>query len=86
MSDRRVLNVADATVFSTRVAGQTTYLFAIPYPPNPDDPLPRFSWHKELCCEDNHVEETAGPVDISAAGALVTVRNLDFKQIQVWTD
>jgi len=85
-SSRRVLNPADSTVFTTRVVGQDTKLFALQYPFDPGDFSPRFSWHKELCCEDNHVEQTRGPVDISAAGALVTVRNLDVQQIMVWTD
>lgn len=86
MSTRRIINVADSTVFTTRVAGQTTKLFALQYPLDPGSFAPRFSWHKELCCEANHVEQTNGPVDISAAGALVTVRNLDVQQIMVWTD
>ena len=85
-SSRRIINPADSTVFTTRVAGQNTSLFAVQYPFDPGDFRPRFSWHKELCCEDNHVEVSWGPVDISAAGALVTVRNLDSKQIMVWTD
>jgi len=86
MTDWRPLNVGDSTVFTTRVAGQTTKLFALQAPLDPGDFPPRFSWHKELCCEDNHVEQTREPVDISAAGALVTVRNLDFQQIIVKTD
>ena len=85
-SSRRILNPQDSTVFTTRVASQTTLLTALQYPFDPGDFAPQFSWHKELCCEDDHFERTRGPVNISAAGALVTVRNLDGQQIIVWTD
>ena len=86
-SSRRFLLPGESTVFTTRVASQTTLLFAVP-PPDPGAFSPHFSWHKELCCEEDH-EENAFQANISAAGALVTVRNLgnaDPGPIQVFTD
>jgi hypothetical protein len=88
MSSRRTLNPGQSTVFTTRPVGLSTRLFVIPTPPNPNTPLIIFSWHIELCCQDDHVERGRIDVDISsAAGALVTVRNLELAQTaEVFTD
>jgi hypothetical protein len=87
-SSFRYLNPGSSTVFTTRVVGQQTRLFAIAWPIDPGSFLPTLSWHKELCCESDHIERSVGgPIDISAAGALVTVRNIQSSgQIRVWTD
>lgn len=85
-SSKRVLNPGDSTVFTTRVVGQTTILTVIPWPPSPDAFLPTFRWRKILCCEDDHIESSKISADISAAGALVNVSNIDSQQLQVWTD
>jgi len=85
-SSQHVLQPGDSTVFTTRVVGQQTTLIAIPWPPDPDSLLPTFLWHILLCCQDDHIERSKTTADISAAGALVTVRNIDTQQIKVWTD
>jgi hypothetical protein len=66
----------------------TTLLFGVPWPPNPDAPFPHLSWHIELCCQPNHAAVGNGqPINISAAGALVTVRNVDASEgAEVFTD
>lgn len=88
MSSHRNLNPGESTVFTTRPVGLQTRLFVIPTPPNPNVPLADFSWHIELCCQSDHVERSAFSVDISAAaGALVTVRNIQGQGAEeVWTD
>lgn len=87
-SSRRRLRPGESTVFTTRVVGLRTLLFVIPWPLDPFSPFPRISWHKELCCEPDHIVPGSGvPIDISAAGALVTVRNIDPTQgAEVFTD
>lgn len=90
-SSRRTKGPGESTVFTTRVASQTTILFAIPLGdnpsfPDPGAPAPTFTWHKELCCEDDHLERGRFQANISAAGALVTVRNVDNQFIQFFTD
>lgn len=88
MSSRRNLAPGQSTVFSTRPVGLSTRLFVIPWPPDPASSFVRFTWHIELCCQDDHVESGVVSVDISsAAGALVTVRNIQaIGSAQVWTD
>jgi len=88
MSSRRNLNPGQSTVFTKRPIGLGTRLFVIPWLPDPNVPLVRFSWHIELCCQHDRVEQGAVSVDISSgAGALVTVRNLQPQgSAQVWTD
>lgn len=87
-SSRRRLRPGESTVFTTRVVGLKTMLFVIPWPLDPGAFFPRISWHKELCCEPDHVVQPSGlPIDISAAGALVTVKNVDPSQgAEVFTD
>lgn len=87
-SSRRDLDPGQSTLFTTRPVGLQTSLFAIPTPPDPSAPLPTFTWHIELCCQDDHVEQGVDSVDISAAaGALVTVCNIQAQgAIEVWTD
>ena len=86
-SSRRNLNPGDSTVFTTRVAGQPpTKLFVVPLPFRPDPPLPAVIWHKELCCEGDHLV-TSFEVVIPTAGELLTVRNVDPREtVQVFTD
>lgn len=88
MSSRRQLRPGESTVFTTRVVGMRTLLFAIPWPYDPSAFFPRISWHIELCCQPTHMAQGNGnPIDISAAGALVTVRNVDATQgAEVFTD
>lgn len=86
-SSRRNLAPGQSTVFTTRPVGLTTRLFVIPWPPAPGSPLVRFSWHIELCCQDDRVENLPEVNISAAAGALVTVRNLNGAgDAQVWTD
>lgn len=66
------LHPGESKVFTTRVVGQTTLLSAFFL--NPGD-FGFVLWHKELCCEKWHSHPAPGIVDISAAGALVTVVN-----------
>lgn len=88
MSSRRQILPGQSTVFTTRVVGMRTLLFGIPWPYRPDAFFPRLSWHIELCCQPDHLAAGNGqPIDISAAGALVTVRNVDTSQgAEVFTD
>lgn len=87
-SSRRRLQPGESTVFTTRVVGMRTLLFAIPYPYDPVSFFPRLAWHIELCCQPVHTATGNGsPIDISAAGALVTVTNVDDRQgAEVFTD
>ncbi len=88
MSSRRQIRPGESTVFTTRVVGMRTLLFGIPWPFDPNAFFPRLSWHIELCCQPDHPAVGNGmPIDISAAGALVTVRNVDSSQgAEVFTD
>jgi len=87
-SSRRQLLPGQSTVFTTRVAGMQTLLFGIPWPYDPVSFFPQLSWHIELCCQSNHPMVGNGvAVDISAAGALVTVTNVGTIQAaEVFTD
>ena len=87
-SSRRQIRPGESTVFTTRVVGYQTFLYGIPWPYQPDSFFPRLSWHIELCCQPDHFAVGNGsPIDISAAGALVTVRNVDTIQAaEVFTD
>ncbi len=66
------LSPGNSHIFTTRVVGQTTLLTVFFLDPFGDGFV---DWHKELCCEGwHHVFVPGGKViDISAAGALVTV-------------
>jgi len=84
-SSHHFLNNGDSATFTTRPVGLTTLLFNIPSSRDPDAFQPTIVWHKILCCEPDHTT-SAVQIDISAAGALVTVTNVSEFQAEVWTD
>jgi hypothetical protein len=94
MSSKWLCNVGDKYTYSTRPAGSgSTYLLLQPYfdGKNVSDDA-QCTWHIELSNEPDHIVSIKKDstdtikVDISAAGALVDIRNTGGWPFYAWTD
>ena len=91
MSDKKLFGVGYGTAYSTRPAGLTTYLLVQPYFEGNVSDDTTCTWHIELCGESDHdqaVKQNSDTmrINISAAGALVSVRNTGGWPFYAWTD
>jgi hypothetical protein len=92
VSDKWKCDVGKGWGYSTRPAGLTTYLMIQPW--FDDKGMcsdTTCTWHIELCKESDHDQKVTSndntlKVDISAAGAIVNVRNTGGWPFNVWTD
>jgi hypothetical protein len=92
MSEKKRFDQGYGTSYSTRPTGLTTYLLIQPYFDGKgvsDDTT--CTWHIELCHEPDHdhrvtEKDDTIKVNISAAGALVSVRNTGGWPFYAWTD
>jgi hypothetical protein len=92
MTSKRKFEVGDQIDYSTRPVPLKTYLLIDPYFDAGVSGETTCTWHIELCGQSDHDEKlkandsTQLRVDISAAGALVTVRNTGHWPFYAWTD
>ena len=91
MSDKKKFEVGYGTAYSTRPAGLTTYLLVQPYFEGKVSDGTTCTWHIELCDQPDHNQAVTENddtirIDISAAGALVDVRNTGGWPFWAWTD
>ncbi|OWV64887.1 hypothetical protein B5K05_33815 [Rhizobium phaseoli] len=87
MAAQKTLKPGGQIVYSTRPIGLRTTLFA----QCSDEGDSVLGWHIELCCKDLNKQalEAGQPWQTSisdGSGALVTVSNQGFYDINVWTD
>jgi hypothetical protein len=91
MTTKKKFDVGFAMDYTTRPVPLKTYLLIDPYFENQVSGETTCTWHIELCGQSDHDEKITGNdpthrVDISAAGALVTVRNTGGWPFYAWTD
>lgn len=91
MSDRKKFEVGYATAYSTRPGDLTTYLLVQPYFDGKVSDDTTCTWHIELCGQQDHNQAVTEKndtikINISAAGALVDVRNTGGWPFYAWTD
>jgi hypothetical protein len=92
MTERKKYDRGSGITYSTRIAGQKTYLMIEPYFESGVSGDTICSWHIELCNQPTHDEKVTKDtetlrIDISgAAGALVSTRNSGGWPFYAWTD